>query len=130
MKLFDLSLIQVHERERNYTICYIAFTTFMICTMIVATKLQFTYPTGSETTPGLQPNASSVTLSPNMVRLDVCQYLFSKSMSLVRSLELQLPAVGCAETTPATSTGYGSSKSYRYDGRCTETPARQSMTRT
>ena len=35
---------KVHERERNYTVCYVAFTFFMIGTMLVATKLPFDYP--------------------------------------------------------------------------------------
>ncbi|EFX62423.1 hypothetical protein DAPPUDRAFT_120249 [Daphnia pulex] len=34
---------EVHHRERVYTVCYVSFTTFMIGTMIVATRLPFTY---------------------------------------------------------------------------------------
>ena len=35
--------MQVHERERNYTVCYSSFTTFMVCTMVIATRLPFNY---------------------------------------------------------------------------------------
>ena len=59
-------MMQGHERERNYTICYIAFTTFMICTMVVATKLPFHYPE-VDATPGV--TATAPNLSPNMVRI-------------------------------------------------------------
>ena len=35
--------MQVHERERNYTVCYVSFTLFMIGTMVIATRLPFNY---------------------------------------------------------------------------------------
>jgi len=34
---------KVHERERNYTVCFASFTTFMVCTMVIATRLPFDY---------------------------------------------------------------------------------------
>jgi len=48
---------KVHERERNYTVCYASFTTFMICTMVIATRLPFDYS-------NQEPSAETETLSP------------------------------------------------------------------
>lgn len=53
---------QVHERERNYNVCYITFTTFMGITMLIATRLPFDYTTQLESDPG-NDNAATV-ISP------------------------------------------------------------------
>ena len=60
----SLHFLQVHERERVYTVCYISFTMFMIGTMIIATRLPFNY----DPDPQESQNPATVS-SPNEVRV-------------------------------------------------------------
>ena len=65
--LFSQLHLQVHERERNYTVCYVSFTLFMLGTMLVATRLPFNYNTPSHDSSANLQNAATVS-SPSDVR--------------------------------------------------------------
>jgi len=56
-----LFILKVHERERNYTVCYVAFTFFMAGTILVATKLPFDYSSDESV---VQQQAASTVMTP------------------------------------------------------------------
>ena len=66
LKVMKLSVLvmwlQVHPRERNYTVCYASFTTFMICTMAIATRLPFDYSNQESNAPPTETDKISPTV--------------------------------------------------------------------